>query len=1124
MSLFKPSHLSPNFEEVVYDQPLIISFQVNSNSSTVTAYKLEILHEYNDLYEPEKNIIGTIYGLFQQPLHNKDMAQILLTQDMLCLNGITLEPNKDYKWRIRLYGEKQWQEYESGLMIVGDAPQDGTKVTNFNVYSNVFRTGINQSGKSYFISKTHDDTLSNNVYLLLSHKPIDYNYLIFNIYSQYESMTIDDLKSYLLQQYNTLLISDDLSYTQCNHIVSPNMYFNWIYIETTESVVTDIRLALSDDISNNNAYTISIHYILDTIDKNTTYIGSGMVTGSTKQVIWTQSYHSKLARNQYARIIWQSGGSAAFSPYEGDVAFIPIDIENDVVNETYSSYVIIPRGAIKKEYFANLSQGHMYGMIYFSTENLSSVSVKQLKKIINVEQNREDLSKINLHTLPNYPFLMSPTGAMNTGSTAYLVLYWVQQEKIIQVDKNVGDHNLVKTTFEKPFEYNPIDGQDLRLGYVSEDFDSDRIYIEPIAEFDNSDSFSYIKIVPHTGLLETSQQINATTVESNQYFHKIINYVGTTGEVTLYNSMDYIPSIQFLYQIYKRNASDNTKYDLVGGSWGTNYCYLGGQQNDYLDIFTNHYVRAQSSNGENVYFDYLFVQPNIAIKDDPFYPMSLEVYNNDHKAVVHITDLWRSNNGVSEGEAQIPTINAIDKLDNSMWLVVVKNFTGDYNGLSSDYGDDQENVVIIDDSRKNLILPQTAYKIYTNFVDSTPEGYFYCRYNKHIGFNVCNLNNVEDTIYIEGNDLHDNAIDFRDLFIKCSCQDIDEQGTLLGVNNVPIKEYRYEIMSADNEVIYDSGELYDGKLECQFRGCINNTVYHIKIYIEDNYGKLFTSRIKIHVNYVEVIDKNNITITSVCEKQAIHLDFSPIKQFQANGNIVGTTGVAVQIGEGGLTFDRIEDHTLNTVELPNTFSFIFTFSLNANIVLDQNIHLINQVVTDETTNSLQDTYSIYLDTRPYLLDNGVYSINERYMQLLVFKNDTYDADNPCCVYDLLTNEFKQTLQFAYILQKDSAVPHNNYIYIAPSNIQEVSESDRAMFMNTIPSSCVDEAGVLTMFRDDGSTTEDDVFLISDVLNNGDYFINKYQVYLSNMSRINCVIKNISDNETPNVSFTIGEAL
>ena len=53
MSLFKPSHLSPNFEEVVYDQPLIISFQVNSNSSTVTAYKLEILHEYNDLYEPE---------------------------------------------------------------------------------------------------------------------------------------------------------------------------------------------------------------------------------------------------------------------------------------------------------------------------------------------------------------------------------------------------------------------------------------------------------------------------------------------------------------------------------------------------------------------------------------------------------------------------------------------------------------------------------------------------------------------------------------------------------------------------------------------------------------------------------------------------------------------------------------------------------------------------------------------------------------------------------------------------------------------------------------------------------------------------------------------------------------
>lgn len=1114
MSLFKPSHLSPNFEEVVYNQPLVVSFQANTNGSTVTAYKLEILHEYNDLYDPDKNIIGTIYGRFNKPLYNKDIGQILLTQNILRMNNIILESNKDYKWRIRLYGESQWSEfYHTHTM------HDVTQYTinHFNVFSEAFSSNQNSC------LAVRESGCPEDIYLFMSQKSFDSESIATILYDNCRGKSYEDTQQYLLNNFGIMLISDQLLYSQCNNIMSTTVNFNMARCNFNDNQLVSASPVRSAEVME-AGYVVNSYTIANQNNDNKTYIGGGMVVGSTKQVIWTQKYHEKLARNKYARIVWQSGGSAAFSPFEGDMVCVPINVARDVVGDTNKSYVTIPRNIIKKGYFSNLSNGHMYGAIFFSQSDIPSVSISQLKKIINVEQNASDSSKINLHTLPAYPFMMSPNGSTGVGSTAYLALYWVQQEKIIQVDKNIGDHNLIKTTFEKPFEYNPINGQDLRVGYVSEDFDSDRVYIDPIAEFDNSDSFAYIKIVPHTGLLETARQINATTVESNGYFHKIINYVGTTGEVTLYNSMNYTPSIQFLYQIYKRNASDNSKYDFVGGSLGSNYCYLGGKQGDHLDIFTNHYIRQSSSNGENVYFDYLFIQPNITIKDDLFCPMSLEVYNNDCKATVHITNLWHNDNGASQGEAQVPVINAIDKLDNSMWLVVVKNFAGDYSGLSSDYGADPNQVIVVDDSRKNLILPQTAYKIYTNFVDSTPEGYFYCRYNKHIGFDVCNLNSVEDKVYIEGNDLHGNKVDFRDLFIKCYCQDIDEQGVLLGTNCVPIKEYRYEIMSADNQVIYDSGELYDGKLECKFRGCINDTAYYIKIYIEDNYGKLFTARIKIHVDYIEVIDKNNVTITSICEKQAIHLDFSPIKQFQANGNIIGTTGVAVQIGEGGLTFDRIEDHTLNTVELPNVFSFIFTFSINPSIIFDQNVHLINQVVTDKTSDFLQDTYSIYLDTRPYLLNNGIYSINERYMKLLVFKNDTYDAGSPCCVYDLLTNEVKQTLQFAYILQKETNIPHNNYIYIAPSTIQEVSDTDREMFVNTVPLSCINDEGVLTMFRDDGSTVEDDVFLISDVLNSDNYFIYKYQRYLSDITHINCVIRNVSNNELPNVSFTIGEVL
>ena len=48
MSLFKPSNLTPNFESVVYNQPLTLTFQVNSNGSKVTACRVQIWKDIND--------------------------------------------------------------------------------------------------------------------------------------------------------------------------------------------------------------------------------------------------------------------------------------------------------------------------------------------------------------------------------------------------------------------------------------------------------------------------------------------------------------------------------------------------------------------------------------------------------------------------------------------------------------------------------------------------------------------------------------------------------------------------------------------------------------------------------------------------------------------------------------------------------------------------------------------------------------------------------------------------------------------------------------------------------------------------------------------------------------------
>jgi hypothetical protein len=92
MSLFLPSNLSPNFEEVVSNvhdsssrtsASIDFRFQVNSNGSSVRSYKLEILNGRNDADVPEDNILATFYGVFEQPLYNKDIYTITLTDNQI---------------------------------------------------------------------------------------------------------------------------------------------------------------------------------------------------------------------------------------------------------------------------------------------------------------------------------------------------------------------------------------------------------------------------------------------------------------------------------------------------------------------------------------------------------------------------------------------------------------------------------------------------------------------------------------------------------------------------------------------------------------------------------------------------------------------------------------------------------------------------------------------------------------------------------------------------------------------------------------------------------------------------------------------------------------------------------
>ena len=128
-------------------------------------------------------------------------------------------------------------------------------------------------------------------------------------------------------------------------------------------------------------------------------------------------------------------------------------------------------------------------------------------------------------------------------------------------------------------------------------------------------------------------------------------------------------------------------------------------------------------------------------------------------------------------------------MDDSQWLVTVFSHPADGN-ISNDSTDN--NIL----KSNQLLFPQTKYKIYTNFVDSIPEGYFYYRSDKQMEFEYYDfytndlLDNGSFAIY-EGK----NIIPRRDVLVKCKIYDVNDLSCLK--NLVPIKYYKYTVGEVD---------------------------------------------------------------------------------------------------------------------------------------------------------------------------------------------------------------------------------------------------------------------------------------------------------------------------------------
>lgn len=1217
MSLFKPSNLSPNFESVTNGKPLTITFQVNSNGSTVNAYRVQILKDVNDKDNSEDNILGSIYGTFEKPLYNKDIGEIILEEETLKYNGIELEPNKDYRWTLRLYGEdKRESELVYNVVTVGVGAGNSIEAIDFSkdfiVESNDISTPEYQD-YGLIVSQEDIAGILNNVIYSSSNSYIT----VTNINEFYKKFKNNNSKNFIIlrsemqnktqQELNELL----------KNKIHPKMYFYQFGINKNGSKY-NIYINTNSAAFSFKYYRIRYEQVYN---ENLTYIGSGNLVGSTRQTIWSTEFNEAMKINSYARIMWRPSKYSYFQPFKFNTQTIACTASGD-------NAIIISANDIKKEYIEKITDGNFYILLSstktpFNTDDLY-LEFFDNKGILNFDDNLKKMKKIEniqyhssneyLLTIPNNEIIP------NIGNYNYLTIIYIQQEKIIQVDKNVGRNGLTKISFEESFNYNPNPTvergtmQYLHLGYVNNDFDYDRFYINPVEEFDNSTGFSYIILQKNedkiTGddsdtngnwITQTRLDKLLSSTDQTQVGYKIINYVGKTGEVTIYNKAKNLPTIQTFYYIYKRRNNDNTKYDKITSGW------LGGEQENSCDIVVNEVLSISDSTNFN--FENIFIQPNIGIKQDNYMPMKLSIYNKDYTKDIYLTNYYNcyQNNRWNEVNSNYSVINT---LDDTMWKVVCKNIEGELDSL-----------YISDDNIQQpyaLYEPQTQYKIYTNFVDSIPEGFFYSRYDKTIKFEIYDLNTYEekeqipyvvDNNVITYNGEKVDSIPYRDLYVKSICQDYklmnrvissdtvdrvsaidtsparnfngkqcfigmaannylkpyqikkydlvspiktfmagsnvtansgygigydikiqpnvtytvnvvgdnfdvgigffdlngnfktqnnsktftrtEEEWLLITIvpqdvtkevsyskillndvdilnyrednitNYVTLKEYHFDVLTNGQKVVYSTEESYDGKYKLEFRGCNNNSTYYIKSYIEDNYGKMYTYQARIPIKYTETLSDTNINVTTMCEEQAIKVNFTPVRQVESSGSLIYNEPYAdTNYNNNPLTFYEYDN---NIVSIPSEFSYCVQFKLDPNMI-DKNTRLkILELITDNG-----NKYNLYFDTEAYFKvatnKGDKFAINKTYAKFILSNKDlsnneniTEDSDDIKILDSKISNLIIPT-QFAYIIS-DTQEVNNNYIYIMPSKVSDIySEEDQNNFTKTVPIACYEEDG------------------------------------------------------------------
>lgn len=590
--------------------------------------------------------------------------------------------------------------------------------------------------------------------------------------------------------------------------------------------------------------------------------------------------------------------------------------------------------------------GSTTSVIWVDLSNISKESDKQVVKDqlkydrwieISASSKNDGMMAI---TLPNEDDLAYPT-----------IWPYRERRQINWVYTDLGwDKDIIKIELTESFTYNYTNGKTFTLYNVSDQHTLTNFYVEP-----NDD-------------IELGNYISLNSNDSVK--RKIIGYGQETGEIRLQEGFLTAPKNGDTYKLWTKNLTSSTASFEEKKQHSSAERKVGGTP------ITNPNFKIMTSYWNSEADHQIFVQPNINIKSDTLNPPQI-VWENGVR--LNITQKISTLGQYVAGKKTDITFN---KLDNTQWLL-----KGNCKIATQSTGDIQQ-----------IIVPQTDYTVYTDFMDSIPNAVLYARQAPTLGIKYKDYRelDLENIPYIN-----------IDQSVPAPWRDVAFLGTWNSINNVEIKYYHYYLYSIDNynneTLIAESDDIYDSSLEWNFKGFETNNFYKVRITIHDKYGKAYSEEDTFYIEYAVYSSVVPLANSLICDEQAIKLEVvSPVYVISTDkGSEKTITSNDVYLSSNSkyyyadttsgrvLNYTQVADANNTPIQIPEVFSFFTRFRFPY-VTSDNKIGFFNNITGTDLKTLMEVAHASY--TQFYLSQVDTVLYNELYSTLYTRQDNQALAD------------------------------------------------------------------------------------------------------------------------------------